>query len=101
MQLLTKTLTEKIPKLYETEGLEAKDKIAQVKLFLPGTACTWYVVEFDGKDTCFGLVDLGYEQDVEFGYFSLKELSEQRSLYGLGIERDIYFEPSVFDNIRT
>lgn len=99
MSLLTKELVKKIPALYETDELPAKDKIAQAKLFLPGTACTWYIVEYDGEDTCFGLVDLGYEQDIEFGYFSLKELSETKSLYGLGIERDRYFEPRSFDNI--
>ena len=101
MQLLTRELKRKIPKLYETEARPDKDKVAQVKLFLPGTACTWYIVEFDGSDTCFGLVDLGYEENVEFGYFSLKELSEQRSLYGLGIERDLYFEPRTFDMIHA
>ena len=101
MQLLTSELKRKIPKLYETEARSDKDKVAQVKLFLPGTACTWYIVEFDGSDTCFGLVDLGYEENVEFGYFSLKELSEQRSLYDLGIERDLYFEPRTFDMIHA
>jgi hypothetical protein len=101
MILLTKELVNRIPKLYETEELAKKDKVAQAKLFLPGTACTWYVVEFDGLDTCFGLVDLGYEQDVEFGYFSLKELSETKSLYGLGVERDRYFEPRTFNNMRA
>jgi hypothetical protein len=101
VDLLTKELVSKIPKMYETEKLAPKDKIAQVKLFLPGTTCTWYIVEFDGSDSCFGLVDLGYEQDVEFGYFSLKELSETKNLYGLGVERDRHFEPTKFDNIRA
>jgi hypothetical protein len=101
MNLLTKELIQKLPKLYETESFPEKDKVAQVKLFLPGTACTWYIVEYDGQDTCFGLVDLGYEQDVEFGYFSIKELSEVRSLYGLGVERDIYFESRTFDAIHA
>lgn len=101
MQLLTKKLKERIPKMYETESLETRDKIAQAKLFLPGTACTWYIVEYDGNDMCFGLVDLGYEECVEFGYFSLKELSETKSLYGLSIERDMYFEPKTFESIRV
>ena len=101
MVLLTKELVKKIPKLYATEEVDGKDKIAQAKLFLPGTPCTWYVVEYDGKDACFGLVDLGYEQNIEFGYFSLTELSEQKSLHGFRIERDIYFKPRSFDNIRA
>lgn len=101
MQLLTEELKRKIPKLYETEGYPAWDKVAQAKLFLPGTACTWYIIEYDGSDMCFGLVDLGYEQDIEFGYFSLKELSETKSLLGLGVERDLYFEPKTFDLIQA
>jgi hypothetical protein len=101
MQLLTKELEKKIPKLYETDGLRPWDRVAQAKLFLPGTACTWYVIEYDGSDTCFGLVDLGYEQDIEFGYFSLGELRAARSLQGLEVERDIYFEPKTFDLIHA
>jgi hypothetical protein len=53
---------------------------------------TWYASEFDGEDTFFGLVS-GFE--VEYGYFSLKELDEARGPMGLPIERDLQFEPKT------
>ena len=75
-----------------------EDPIASVKLFLPDTAWTFYVVEFDGADTCFGLV-CGME--VEAGYFSLSELEEIRSpLLGLPMERDLYFKPAKLSDLR-
>ena len=45
----------------------------------------------------FGLVK-GFEE--ELGYFSLKELSEVRDDWGLGIERDIWFEQKRLSEVR-
>ncbi|MGB4768104.1 MAG: DUF2958 domain-containing protein [Candidatus Saccharimonas sp.] len=89
MKLLTKAAAAKIPKLYATEHIETPDKIAYAKFFHPVSQWTWYVMEYDGADTCFGLV-VGHE--TEFGYFSLEELSLVG--YGLPIERDRYFKPT-------
>ena len=58
-----------LPPLYSQE--HEQDPVARVKFFTPWTSWTWYAIEFDGEDLCFGLVD-GHEQ--EFGYFSLKNL---------------------------
>jgi len=101
MKLLTKELASKLPKLYETEELKGPDKVAIVKWFLPGTQWTWYVVEYDGEDTCFGLVDSGLDHGVEFGYFSLKEISELKSPWKLKVERDLHWIPRKFDSIRA
>jgi hypothetical protein len=90
MKLITKELAEKLPKLYETEHVPPPEKVARVKLFHPISSWTWYVMEYDGQDTCFGLVA---GLDVEFGYFSLQELS-QVQVYGLPIERDLHFQPT-------
>jgi hypothetical protein len=92
MILLPKTLVKKIPKLYETEDTALLDKIAYIKLFLPGTAWTWYIMEYDGKDTCFGYVESG-SWSSEYGYFSIKELMDLKSSLGLRVERDISFRP--------
>ncbi len=59
---------------------------------------TWYVLEFDGEDTFFGLVD-GLE--VELGYFSLSELESLRGLLGEpAVERDLYFKQCKLSNVR-
>ena len=55
-------------------------------------------IEFDGKDTFFGLVD-GFE--VELGYFTLSELQRNRGKLGLPIERDLYFTPCRLSELRA
>ena len=43
----------------------------------------FYATEYDGKDTCFGLVDGQYK---ELGYFSLSELKSVRGPMNLPID---------------
>ena len=96
MKLLTKRLANQIPKLYSTEHTALLDKTAYAKLFMPWSGWKWYVIEYDGVDTCFGLV-IGNE--TELGYFSLRELSELEGEYGLPVERDDHFRPSQLQDI--
>ncbi len=96
MELLTKRLMKKIPKIYETEHLENREKMMHVRLFTPWTSWTWYIMEFDGQDLCFGLV-IGHE--IEFGYFNLSELANIEGPEGLRIERDRYFMPSSVNDM--
>lgn len=91
MQLVTKELAKKLPKLYDTEHEPLEDKIAVVKFFHPASSWTWYGIEFDGEDLFWGLVS-GHEK--EFGYFSLAELSKVVDPLGLKVERDIFFRPT-------
>ena len=86
--LLPKALARKIPPLYSQE--DNPDPIAWVKFFNPYGRGTWLVTEYDGRDTMFGLADLGHP---ELGYISLSEL-ESLTRGGLPIiERDKYFKP--------
>jgi hypothetical protein len=89
--LLTKDLANKLPKLYATEDEPLEDKIVMAKFFHPSTDWTWYAVEFDGEDTCWGLVS-GFE--TEFGYFSISELNQPLGPLHLPAERDIFFRPA-------
>jgi len=95
MKLLTKELIEKLPELYSQE--HEKDPVIICKFFTPDANWTWYALEFDGKDTFFGLVD-GFEK--ELGYFSLAELQTVRGQLGLPVERDLYFEPIRLSSVR-
>ena len=92
MKLLTKELIAKLPELYATEDVELEGKLILAKLFTPWSTWTWYVIEYDGEDRCFGFVK-GHE--AEFGYFSLKELAELTGPHGLRVERDRWFEPTM------
>ena len=64
-----------------------------VKLFNPVGAATWLLTEIDPDDetVAWGLCDLGMGFP-EFGTVSLTELADYRGGFGLGIERDLYFE---------
>lgn len=68
------------------------DHVPVVKLFNPLGPGVWLATHLDGDgDTLWGLADLELDC-VEYGPFSLTELSELAIGLGLGIERDILFE---------
>lgn len=94
MKLLTEELRKTIPPLYSTEHEE--DPLVRVNFFTPDSNWTWYVLEFDGEDTFFGLVE-GFA--TELGYFSLSEMESARGPLGMSIERDLYFKPTPLSKI--
>lgn len=96
MQLLDGETRALLPELYANEKLGMK-AVAPLKFFTPDSNWTWYPTEFDGDDLFFGLVS-GYA--VELGYFSLTELEGVRGMFGLPIERDLYFEPQTLEEIK-
>jgi hypothetical protein len=77
-----------LPPLYTNEG--NPNPMVLVKLFTPDSSWIWYLMEYDGDDTLFGLV-VGL--DTEFGYISLSELKSVTGPLGLKIERDLWFKP--------
>lgn len=93
--LLPADLRASLPPLYATEN--EIDPVARVKLFTPWSNWTWFVTEFDGEDTCFGLV-VGHE--TELGYFSLSEIEALRGPGGLRVERDLHFRATAVSDLR-
>jgi hypothetical protein len=81
--------------LYSGEE-QSLNALAQVKCFTPDSNWTWYASVFDGEDLFFGLV-IGFE--MEFGYFSLKEMQEVRGPLGLPIERDLHYDPMTMKEL--
>jgi len=71
------------------------------KFFTPDSSWTWLVTEGepDGDDYCFFGYVIGLER--EWGYFALCELEAARGPLGLPIERDLFFEPKRFSEIRA
>jgi len=88
-------LRKAIPPLYTTEA--SKNPVAYTKFFTPDRNWTWYVLEFDGEDLCFGYVE-GFEK--EYGYFRLSELRSVRGPFGPPIERDLYFRPTSLGSVK-
>jgi len=96
MKLLTQELLQKLPPLYATEHVD--DPMVICKFFYPDFSWSWYAIEFDGKDICFGFVDGDFP---ELGYFSLVELQNTRGKWGLPIERDLHFKPRRLSVLRA
>ena len=123
MQLMTKEIASRLPALYATEQTPVEAKVVQVKYFGGGRG-TWLAVE--GERQCqhcgrteaehtdpalctyledwlfFGFVvsPLGEDCD-EWGYFNLSELAAVRfPPLGLPIERELYFTPKPFSEVR-
>ena len=90
MELVTPEIREK---LLANGADRGADHEPVVKLFNPCGAGTWLVTELDTEDTsvAFGLADLGFGCP-EVGSFSLEEFEAFKGPFGLGIERDLYFE---------
>jgi hypothetical protein len=93
-KLLPASVRKTLPPLGSTET--DRDPLARVKFFTPDGSWTWFVSEFDGDDTFFGLVK-GFE--AELGYFSISELLEIRGQLGLPVERDLYFDPTSLSKL--
>lgn len=94
MRLMTGKLQERIPGLYCTECED--DPVVYAKFFTPDASWTWYVLEFDGEDLCFGYVIGHYP---ELGYFSLEEIESVRGPLGLSVERDRNFAPTRLSGV--
>ena len=93
--LIPQELQKTIPKLYETE--EQTDPIAHIKLFLDGWS--WFITEISiDKDICFGYVISPFGS--ELGYISLEELASLIGSLGIGVERDISFQPTPLSVIK-
>ncbi len=65
----------KIPRLYETEKVAAKDKLIHLHYFIGG--CDWFIAEYDGEDLFFGYAILNADyENSEWGNISFSELKE-------------------------
>lgn len=97
-RLLDDALRSSLPKLRQQS--DVSDPVVFAKFFFPASGWTWFVTEGEATDNddflFFGYV-IGFES--EFGYFTLSEL-EDLEVWGLRIERDLYFEPTPFSKIQ-
>jgi hypothetical protein len=82
-------LLECLPALYATE--RQNDPIVYTRFTHPRTDWQWFVTEFDGSSTFFGLV-AGFE--TELGYFDKSELGAN------GCVLDEHWEPKKLSEVR-
>lgn len=91
MKLVPESILKYMPPLYATEHVPLEEKVVRVKLFVPWSPWTFWLIECEKNGpVAWGLV-VGH--DAEFGYIDLSELEEVRGPSGLTIERDIHFAP--------
>ena len=90
MKLLTKEITKQATEQYD-KGSDLDGQMIVAKFFNPMGSWTWYLMNLDkDEDYAWGIVD---GNAVEMGSFSMKELQDIQLPFGLGIERDKFFEP--------
>lgn len=100
MKLLTKEIQRRLPKMYSSEELPIGEHVAVCKFFNPCGAYTFYVIEGEQEEDGWRLFGFATGVDFpEFGYVMLSELQEYKGPLGLGIERDIYFNPKPLKDI--
>ncbi|MCK6581277.1 MAG: DUF2958 domain-containing protein [Anaerolineae bacterium] len=97
MDLLDGETRAALPPLRSTERL-GRNALARAKFFTPDANWTWYATEFDGDDLFFGLVS-GFE--LEYGYFSLRELEGIQGGLALPVERDLHYHPEPLHAIEA
>ena len=98
MQLLTKEILKRFENVGRQENVA--DPIVIAKFFNPAGAGTWYATEYDPESKeFFGYVSIFGDWNDEWGSFSLDELQSYRGNFGLGIERDRYFDEKPISEV--
>jgi len=107
MKIITKAIEAAFAKQGDTSQKEMKDIKIVLKLF-GGGACSWYLYEKINEDIYMAFVNLGDPEMSECGTVSMQEiLSAKFPPFGLGVERDMYFEPlsrtlkDVYDTVKA
>lgn len=88
--LMTKEITKKAQRQF-SRGSDM-DQMVVAKFFDPCGSWSWYLMNQDPNDPNYlwGIVKGTF---VEVGSFSLSELSSHKRALGIGIERDLHFDP--------
>lgn len=82
---------DKLPTYAELVDVPFEQIACKVKLFNPTGIGTWWIAAYDPETrVAWGVADL-YEREV--GSIGMAELVAHRGVFGLPIERDLYYTP--------
>ncbi len=99
MKLLTKAIERQFAKLGKQDK-PADEVVVPLKLFSPTSSFTWYATEYDPATRIFfGFVTSNMCPDGELGSFSLTELEQVKGPFGVGIERDQWWNTTTLDRV--
>ena len=93
MKIITKAIENAFAKQGYTGNKETKDIKIVMKLFNPQGAGTWYLYEKEDDDIYMAFCNLNDPEMAECGRISMQKLMSYRGRLGLGIERDMRFDP--------
>jgi hypothetical protein len=113
-KMLTKDLMKKIPALYSQEKVSDPQVVA--KFFNAGGQGTWFITEgsavlSDGSEVALSdqkakdMIDVRFFglcciQEKELGYVMLSDFQNFKGRFGLGIERDMYFNAQPLSEVK-
>ena len=107
MKIITKAIEAAFAKQGDTSQKSMADIKIVMKLFNPQGSGTWYIYEKLNEDHYMAFVNLGDPEMAEIGTVSMQELLEFRGWLGLGLERDMQFDPlsitlkSVYETVKA
>jgi len=85
-------VSEKIPKLYETDSIPFEKKIIYQKWEIPAIGFYWFIAKLDKKQNlALGYANLNDDNFAEWGYISIEELMDN----GASLDRE--WKPCTFD----
>jgi hypothetical protein len=106
-----KIITKAIETAFQKQGDTSQKSMSEIKIVMKlfgGGAFTWYLYEKLDDDIYMAFVNLGDYEMAECGTVSMQELlSIKFPPFGLGVERDMYFEPlsrtlkDVYDTVKS
>ena len=92
-----KIITKAIENAFAKQGKTGNKSMSEIKIVMKlfgGGAFSWYIYEKLDDDLYMAFVNLGDPEMSECGAVSMQEiLSVKFPPFGLGVERDMYFEP--------
>lgn len=95
MKLLTKEILKKFPAIGDTGDKDAADVPIIAKFFIASSSATWYATEYNpDTNEMFGFAEI-LPGCGELGYFNFNEIKDLRGKFGLGLERDLYFNATL------
>lgn len=106
MPIITTTISKQIPPLNTNSRVDMGKIIVYAKYSLPGSGrWAFYIAEYDpDSQIAFGYIVSDLESAYDkWDYFSLKELQEVRTefgIIGLAVEQDQYFSPKAWKDIK-
>jgi hypothetical protein len=96
MKLMTKEIEKKAQKQFP-RGSDM-EQLVVAKFFDPTGSWKWYLMNQDPADPDY-LWGIVKGSEIEVGSFSLSELSTVKGALGIGMERDLYFDPKPASEI--